>query len=280
MDMDKRGWMMLRVLINRYNPKAGNALLKFLPKEEAQAINSQEIRSTDLTPILQQPQKTLEKIHYSWIKPFLQNFPESLQPAIVATLTTEQIAGLRISSPITLSEMAKTFLTQQLYQSLKIGEHCPIEYLPETELSPLLHLTKSQLVDLIDFLGLYDLAAEVRRIVNRDHLKNIYNCLTPKQLHYLKKCLHKKEQLITPKLGIDPTQQDCTKLKQIVHRRGLLRLGKALSGQHLDLIWNIAHTLDMGRGNILLKEYQSKEVPKVTEILKQQVLNIIDFLKL
>jgi hypothetical protein len=278
MRMEKRGWMMLRVLINRYNPKAGNALLKFLPKDEAQAVTQHEIRSTDLAPILQE-QKTLEKIHYSWIQPLLQQFPGSLQPALVATLSTEQIAGMKISSPIVISQMAKTFLSHQLYQSLKIGEHFPIAYLPETELSPLVQWTKSQLVNLIDFLGLHDLASEVRRIVNRNHLKNIYNCFTPKQLHYLKMCLHQKERLVTPKLGIDPTQEDCSKLKQIVHRRGLLRLGKALCGQHPDLVWHIAHILDLGRGNILLKEYQPKELPKVTEILKQQVLNLMSFLK-
>ena len=35
---------MLRVLINRYNPKAGNALLKFLPQEQQAAI-SKSMRS-------------------------------------------------------------------------------------------------------------------------------------------------------------------------------------------------------------------------------------------
>lgn len=80
---------MLRVLINRYNPKAGNALIKFLPEEEARAVINQNIRSTDLAPILQQPQKSLASMHYSWIQPIFQKFPESLKPTIVAALTDE-----------------------------------------------------------------------------------------------------------------------------------------------------------------------------------------------
>lgn len=276
--MDKRGRMMLRVLINRYNPKAGNALLKFLPEKEAKAVMDQDIRSNDLGPILQQPQRSLSKIHYSWIQPVLQKFPESLQPVIMAALTAEQIAGLNIPSPTPISDVAKAFILTQLYQQLNISEHWPIEYLPETDLSPLSKWKKAQLVDLCDFLGLYDLASEVRHIVNRNYLKNIYTCLTPKQLHYLKACLHQKEQLVSPKLGIDPTKQDCSRLKQIIHRRGLLRLGKAFCGQHPDFVWHIAHVLDMGRGNLLLKEYQPQELPKVTKILKQQVLHVMNFL--
>lgn len=271
---------MLRVLINRYNPKAGNGLLKFLPQEEAQAIMNQDIRSTDLAPILQGPQKPLEKIHYSWIQPVLQKFPEPLHPAVMAALTAEQMAGLKIPSPMVISNFAKTFILNQLYHYLNISEHYPVEYLPETELVPLAKKwNKSQLVNLADFLGLYDLASEVRHIVNRNYLKNIYTCLTPKQFYYLKVCLHQKEQLVSPKLGIHPNKQDCPKLKQIIHRRGLLRLGKALCGQHPDLVWHIAHILDIGRGNILLREYQPKELPKVTQILKQQVLSLMNFLE-
>jgi hypothetical protein len=277
--MDKRGWMMLRVLINRYNPDMGNALLKFLPEEGLQKISTLDIHSSDLTPILQQPQKSLASIHYSWIQPLLKKFPDSLHPVVMGTLTAEQIGGLQASTSATVSDLARTFIRNQLYHLLKIGDHFPLEYLPETELSPLTNWTKQQLVQLIDFLGLYDLASEVRHIVNRNYLKNIYSCLTPKQFHFLKACLHQKEQITSPKLGIDPTKQDCDKLKQVVHRRGLLRLGRALCGQHPDLIWYLAHKLDMGRGTVLLKEYQEKALPKITPILKQQVLNLMNFLK-
>lgn len=277
--MNKRGWMMLRVLINRYNPRAGNALLKFLPKDELQAVKAQDIHSTDLTPLLQQPQKSMAKIHYSWIQPLLSAFPEKLHPVAVAALTPEQIAGLRPATTTPISNFARTFILNRFYELLKISEHFPVEYLPESPLSPLAKWKKAQLVNLIDFLGLYDLASEVRHIVNRNHLKNIYSCLTPKQLQYLKSCLHQKEQLVSPKLGIDPSKQDCDKLKQIVHRRGLVRLGKSLCGQHSDLVWHISHILDMGRGNILLREYQPQALPKITSILIQQVLNVINFIK-
>lgn len=270
---------MLRVLINRYNPAEGNALLKFLPKDQQEAIASVDVRSADLRPILEHPQNSIATIHYSWIKPFVDKFPDRLQAALMAALTAEQVAGMKTTLEISLSKLAKPFLVNKLCQQLKINEHIPLEYLPENEFSPLSKWSKQQLTDLIDFLGLYDLASEVRHIVNRDHLKNIYTCLTPKQFHYLKVCLQQKEQITSPKLGIDPSKQDCPKLKQAIHRRGLSRLGKALCGQHTDFVWYIAHVLDVGRGTILLKEYQPAALPKITAILKQQVLNLMNFLK-
>lgn len=277
--MEKRSSMMLRVFINRYHPKAGNSLLKFLPENDAKAVMSQNISSTNLKPILQQSSKAIAEIHYSWLQPAIKKFPESLQPAVIAALTPKQIAGFKNTSRIELSDIGREFILNQLYQKLGLGDHLPLDYLPTTEFTPMTGWTRGQFTELADFLGLHDLASEVRGIVNRNYLKNIYSCLTPKQLKYLKYCLTQREQLVSPKLGIDPTKEDCLKLKQMIHRRGLLRLGKALCGQHPDLIWHIAHILDMGRGNVLLREFQPKELTKVTTILKQQVLNLMNFLK-
>lgn len=277
--MDRRGWMILRVLINRYNPKAGNALLKHLPEEEKQEVLAQSIESTDLIPLLIQPKKALTQMHYSWIRPLLNHFSEHFYPAVAAALNPAHIRGLKLGPPIEISEPVKNFILHHLYQFSKAHEHLPIEYLPESEFSPLADWSKAKLVHLIDFLGLYDLASDVRHIVNRNYLKNIYTCLTPKQFHYLKVCLHQKERIISPKLGIDPSKQDCVKLKQVIHKRGLIRLGRALCGQHPDLIWHIAHRLDTGRGKILLKDYRSEALPKITPVLRQQVLNVMNFLK-
>lgn len=277
--MDKRGLMILRVLINRYNSKAGHALLKYLPEEEKEEILAQTIESTDLTPLLSEPKYALRQLHYSWIQSLLQHFPEHLHPVVVSALTREQMRGLKVVSPLEISEPVRNFMLYHLYQLTDIQEHLPLEYLPESEFSPLAGWTKAKLVHLIDFLGLYDLASEVRHIVNRNYLKNIYTCLTPKQFHYLKVCLHQKEKIISPKLGIDPSKHDCAKLKQVIHKRGLIRLGRALCGQHPDLVWHIAHRLDTGRGKILLKDYCTEAIPKVTPVLRQQVLNVMNFLK-
>lgn len=277
--MNARGWIMFKVLVNKYHPKEINAFNKFLSQNELEFLDKLDVQSSDLKPVVQHPETSLAKIHYSWIQPLLEKFPEPLRPLLVATLTPEQITGMRITKETATSSPVKYFLLNHLHHLLKINERTPFEYLPETEFSPLVVATKNQLVNLIDFLGIHDLAAEIKHIVNRNTLTNIYSCLTQKQLFYLKICLQQKQQIISPKLGIDPSKQDCDALKQTLHRRGLLRLAKALCGQHGDFVWYLAHILDKGRGNILLKEYQPQPIPKITPILKQQVLYLLNFLK-
>lgn len=275
--MNNKSWMMLRVMINRYHPQESEEFLKFLEPQESKMLQSQQVTATDLSPILES-QKMIERFHYSWIKPVINKHPD-LQSTLVSALTDEQIAGLKPLSFFPLSRPVKTFMLKRLADLLKIDEHIALDYLPQTNLSLLGKWKKRQIVQLIDFLGLYDLASEVRRIVNRQHLRSIYACLTAQQLRYLKVCLHQREQLTSPKLEIDPFKLDCAVLKKVLHRRGLKRLGQALCGQPPDLVWWMAHILDQGRGVLLLKEYQLQALPKVTAILKQQVIHLINFLK-
>jgi hypothetical protein len=278
--MEDRTLMMLRVFANRYNPLAGDALLKFLPKETMQAVLEQNIKSNDLTPLLEQPRALLKNLHHTWIKPILDQMPERLHPLIISALNPDQIAGLQASQPpLNLSPPVKNFFLNYIFNALNTEDHLPIEYLPLTELTPLSTWTKGQLVNLADFLGLHDLASEVRRIVNKDYLRNIYSCLTPHQYNYLNICLHQRERIVAPRLGIDPSVKDCTKLKQTVHKRGLMRLGRSLCGEHADLVWYISHILDRGRGKILLSTHQPEVEPNITALLKIQVTNVMNFLK-
>lgn len=279
--MDARSWMMLKVLVNRYNPKAGNTLLKFLPQEEAQLLAQHEISSSDIDPILFQPQRTLGRLHYSWLQPLIENhIPEQLKPIAIAALKPEQASYLRGDAPpASISEPVRTFFIDHMYNMLKLKEHLPLEYLPETEFYPLASWSKKKLVTLIDFLGLHDLAYEVKSIVNKKYLENIYSCLSQKQLAYLKLCLQQKEKLKPKKLGINLAERNCAKLKGILHHRGILRFSYALAGQHRDLVWYIAHTLDSGRGKIVLKLYKEQPIPNVTSVIKTQVTHLMNFLK-
>ena len=58
----------MRVLINRFHPKGQDALMKLLPMDEKRNLLQQEIHSRNLSPLLNQDQENLERIHYSWFK--------------------------------------------------------------------------------------------------------------------------------------------------------------------------------------------------------------------
>lgn len=279
--VDPKEWMMLRVLINRYNPRMGEALLRLLPEDEARAILSQNIRSQDIAPLLYQPQRLIEHMHYSWLKPVIfEQFPDDLRPNLLGALSPQQAIDIQpdLTPPI-LSEPVKAFFIKQLYDKLDVKHLTPLEYLPETELSQLAQWNKQGLSALADFLGLHDLTHEIRRIVSKPLLQNIYQCLNPKELSYLKICLHQKDKIVSPKLGIDFSKQNCEALRKQLHKRGLMRLGRALSGQHPDLVWYIAHRLDVGRGTLMTRSYRQEAVQEIVIPLKSQVVNLIHFLK-
>jgi len=271
---------MLKVLINQFNPKAGFALLKFLPQDDVKELQELTVEAADLNPILHHPKAYLGRLHYTWLKHALEKIPQETFPFIYSILSTEQRQGIQPAARIIpLSEPVKNYFINELYSQCEDTAHLPIEYLPKNELSPLLGYNKDKLVQLGSFLGLYDLANEVRTIVNKTHLKNFYSCLTPKQFAFLKTCLQKKEIISVPKLSIDPSKQDCHRLKQILQHRGLLRLGKAISGMHPDFAWYVAHQLDMARGKIVMTSYAPQSEGKLTHYLKSQVVNLMNYLK-
>lgn len=273
--MDRLNQMMLRVLINRYHSGSLKELSDYLPPSEKNAVLSQKIESQDPFPLLNK-ESLLRKIHPSWIKPLVEHLPPPVR-ALFFSFSTEQKEEFSLSH-FGLSSPVQTFLFHQFSHLLKLDQHLPLEYLPQNELFVLIEGSKEKRLQLVNFLGLHDLASEVRHIVNRQYLNNIYSCLTPQEMTYLKNCLHQKEKIAAPKLGIDPTKQDCPQLKKVLHRRGLIRLGKALSDEHPDFVWHLAHRFDKSRGEFLLREASLPTPSKMTTLLKQQVIHLIHFL--
>jgi len=279
--MNRRESRILNVLLNRYDTEERNQLVNFLEPEAKKELTVEEFHFSEVAPLLFQHQHTLERLHYSWLKTTLGHFSEGVVPLFINSLLPSQIKGLKLRNipTIRLSQSVKNFIRTQIFKHLKIEDLLPVEFLPPSDFSVFLSMEKNEIVEVVDFLGLHDLAGEVRKIVNPIHLKNIYTSLAPKQFHYLKICMNLKDKLISPPLGIDASVNDSQALKKAVHKRGLVRLGKALSGEHKDLVWYIAHILDTGRGKILLSQYQREETPVITPFLQQQTLNVINFLK-
>lgn len=283
--MQMKSWVMLRVLLNKYHQKASDTLLKILPEEDAKGVISLNAYSNRPEIVLTQPEELIQNIHYSWLVDALKAIPKTIQEPILAALPSSNAAKLRQLLNLTtlpqreiLSSPAKTFLINTLYNHVKDHNVLPLEYLPQTELSVLVKLTKNQLVELIDFLAIYDLAESVRNIIDKDRIKKIYQHLSPSKIQFLRACLQQKERLSAASLKLEQWDGDWGKLEKILHGRGLIRLGNALCGQHPDFVWHLTHMLDIGRGTRLQANYSAKAIPQITPILAQQVLNLVNII--
>lgn len=283
--MSVKSQIMLRVLINRFHPNIKESMMKCLPEEEVKGALALNITSTDVSSLLNASQERLQQIHYSWLKQPIQKVPPFLQGAVLSVLPESQSVNLKKWFPFetlksdNISPSVRLYLLKTLLTHLDDKDVLPLSYVTSTPLTSLAQWDKAHLVELIDFLGVYDLAAEVRNIIDKDRLKKLSPCLSPKKKQFLHMCLHQPERLAPARLDLGDWDGDCKKLNSQLHHRGIARLGKALCGQSPDFVWHLAHKLDIGRGAILQGYYKTAAIPGITSVLAQQVINLMGFLQ-
>ena len=176
-----------------------------------------------------------------------------------------------------IPKIGKAYLRQILLNSLLGAKNTliPESCLPATPLKALSALSKTELIRLIDLLSLHDLAAELRQIVETKILKKIYSLLSEEERKFLKGAMAHKDHFVLMKMGLDRWDGSEETFRTLLHRRGLARLGAALSGQDPNLIWHICHRLDIGRGNALFKYCKKEPIHGVSDVIVRQVETLL-----
>lgn len=274
--------MVLKAFLSRCPPEKSRALERFLPEGERLLLEKLPPFAEEVTPEKFANGSMLEKVHWSWFLPTLKTYPDLEQKLFLSSVSPYAAKNLSLALKISsynqeMTEVARSFLRQILLHSL-IGPNdrlLPVNYLPPSPLTPLLHLSKKELIRLIDSLSIYDLAEELRQIVETKILKKIYSFLSEEERKLLKSAAAHKEHLVLARMGLfawDGTEES---FRTLLHRRGLARLGAALSGQDPDFIWYICHQLDIGRGNALFKLCAKEATHGVSDAIIRQILELI-----
>ncbi len=275
--------MMLRVLINRYHG-GSHPDLSALPEDETKGISEAPVDSDDADIAIRQPWEFLLSIHYSWLYPPLDKIPDTLLPHIVASLPEGQkdkIAGhYRLDKlPQGLPDPVKHLLLDRLYSYLEIKVKTPLAFVPKQPLQDILELSKERIVDLVDCLGVYDVAKELKQIVDRNQLGKIVEALNPLQQGYLKLVIHKQQRWSSVKLGLDQWGGNKQKLQKALHLRGIMRLGKALKGQHPDFVKHFYLKLDTGRAKQIQNYFDQEETGSAIRGLVMDVKEGISYIR-
>jgi len=282
--MEAKGWMMLHTLINRYHQGAKEGFIQALPEKESQGMEAYAVSSDDISPAAASDDFCFGKTHYSWLLPALKSFPGALQPTALRALPDQQAQGLGELMGLSPAAEApsppiRQFLLHLLSVHYQDPDFLPPSLLPESDFSSLTVLSKGELVTLIDLLGIHDLAEELRPVVDKAKIKQVFLCLSPRRQSYLKRCLRRQDRLERANLYLDRWHGERRKLNKNLHRLGITRLGKALSGQPKVLIHYLSRVLDTGRGALLIKAYSEAPVPKLQSYLLQQVTAALTFMK-
>ncbi|MBI3211647.1 MAG: hypothetical protein HYZ47_03055 [Simkania negevensis] len=284
--MNQTSWIAFHTLLQQSPPEKKELLYHFLSAEEKEQLERAPPAAKDPFQNPLSPSERLERIHYSWLIPFIE--PLSEQDKLLILSAPKPVQGDKLrevfkikDSLLSLSALGKNFLQNMLYHWVvgKEKDVLPVEFLPDSPLSPLLDLSKESLQMLIDFLGLHDLSIELKHLIKAELLKKIQKHLSKKERDYLKTLLKHKEPLFFAKLNVEEWDGDFEKLKIALHHRGLNRLSKALFDISPALFWHISHRLDSGRAKILVKFHTKIPDKKTHEILIQQILNIIPLIR-
>jgi len=270
----------ISALIGHFDPERRAAILRHLPSEDGEAISelappTPAARQSYLTSI----EERIERIHYSWLAKAIGEQPALFWGHFIAALPASSQKGvahlLNVSELPPLPPITKRLLLEQLYTSMHEGDLMPPEMLGDL---PLLTLTKRQLVEVIGLLGLFDIAAALRRVLEREKKEQVRLLLSDRENRYLDRCLTQQDPWPAPSLRLERWSGSERDLARLLQQFGLKRLGAALSRSPASLLWHLSHRLDTQRGHRLEEEASSEVEIGVHRALGHQVEDAVDFL--
>lgn len=282
--MVDRAQLTLKVLISRFHKEDESLFLNALPDEEKDSVQKLDIEGNTLEGLNLEGEKVVSSIHYSWVLPVikklskqekewaLSSLPPAYSKALEALIQEDQL-NLKNLTPI-----GRKFLINFLLKELQPKEILPVAYLKPTPMLILLKLDKNSLLELIDFLGLYDLAEKIRSVVDKKKLSSIYRALSAKEQKFLSYSLRSGDKTFFTDLDLSKWDGNGPKLKSLLHKKGLLRLAKAISEESPDFLWHLFHRLDTGRAAFLEKNLLPKPNEMVQAKLKDQILHILNII--
>jgi hypothetical protein len=272
--MDQASWTVCQALLQNCPSEKKRFLVRFLPKN--QRIAAETATLLELKDIPAAPEKELDKVHYTWLTPFLRMLPENEIRLYLSALTEDQSKELQkallfSNHLVALAPVAKEYLQKNLWKKIGGSSQLPLACLLHTPLNALLRLSGAELQKLSFLLGLHDLAHEMRQIIETAKLKKIQAALSKEEQLFLKMLIQKKEQVVFKQLALAKWDGNEELLRKIVLGRGTNRLAKGLYGHDASLIWHIAHRIDMETGSMLIKLSTALELPRAHEVLIEQI---------
>ncbi len=269
-----------RAFLDTLPPKEKNALLNFLSKDALDDLQRAPLMSRDLTKGIPSKEEELSNIHATWIAPLMRTLPKGEIGLFLSALSQESVKELQslllftnhIPSP---SALGRVFLRKTLMEMVSKEERCPPDCLPAHPLNQLLSLSMKDVLSFIDLLSMHDLAVEVRTIIGAAKLKAIYEVLTKPQYTLLQTITHAKEPVVFRHPLLKNWSGDPTILQVQLRERGLNRLAKALVDLHPDLLWHLAHHLDVQHGEKLISFCTPLDTPRISELLIKQATSLL-----
>lgn len=273
------GFAGLRMALNRTSHAHKEALLSFLTPTALHKYHSlptphsETFKDFSLSELI-------DKIDPSWFEEglglfshddqifYLSAFPEKARSELLKRL------GLDTKTYVMQKGFAD-FALRSFFDTAFGGINCytPLSLLGSDKFLVLTTASKGQLMLLCRYLGLYDLIYELKRVLRGAILKNLEKALTNDELSFLS--LIQKERSVAHfmDIGLNHWDGNVEVLLDVLLKRGINRLAKALYTSSDALVWYITHTLDKNTAFTLSELRCDLKNPQMVEGLREQVFN-------
>ncbi len=282
--------LLLRSLIGRYEAVRQGArfgeLKAAFTKEESDRLSLAPAVEIDSQSLSLGVGSLLEAIHSSWVSllvaaesPPLQGvICGALPPRLRRCLTEKGVASDGIEEVVPSGEVSRALLGR-LYRRLGVEGIIPQPLLPPSPLNELLTLDQPLLVRVIGVLGLYEIAALLRRQILPAVHKSVLRLLTEGEISQLKGSLQQQDILPPPKIDLIQWTSSRRRFYHLLQLRGLMRFRYCLTTAHPSLVWHLAHRLDVARGRTLFGAPQREVTLELERRLVEQLLGVVHQLK-
>lgn len=278
--MSQKSSLFFKSLLSRFAKEKTAAALSLLPASEQKEVVALLPSSHEFATSFS-PERWLGNVHYSWFYEQLTPLSEKKRGIYFGVLSQEQQKGLQEMIKGILPRKVPSFLHPFFLAKLKSGilqkeDVIALEQLPVSPMNTLLYLPKRNLVRLIDFLGIYDLAVDLRTVLDTTLLAKIHEALTKEELHFLQFCSKRPIKWMPPKLHLEGWDGNKESLHLLLHKRGLVRLAKSVFNEDPSFKWHLIHRLDTGRGKALSTLMTHKHDPALIGYFQGQVLHLLN----
>lgn len=279
-------WAVCAALLEQVPYDQRESLLDLLSPEERALAAAQIPANIDIQESFPDYAEQLASIHPSWIAPLLRQFTERDIRLFLAVLEENQAESIRriirLNNHVpVLKSLGIEFCQKWLLQSLTqdSGDVLPVHCLPPSPLNALLQSNHQELTHIAEHLGLYDVAFDLRRIIDTAKIKKIYACFTQEEVNQLRKLIHSRDPVSFKSLGLQDWDGNTSSFKKTVLQRGINRLAKAFYPEHPSLKWHIVHRLDEDQGTLFVQLCTPLNIPNAVSALREQVLEALDITK-
>ncbi len=284
--MDNTQWYVCHAFIDKKAEETKKTLLSFLPPEKQKEFSSISPCTFDLTLGFNQVRQLLQWSHYSWFAPILRTLPENEISIFLSAFPEEKAKQLSecllFSSPLSpLSPISKAFIQKEIIKALleKIPNLPPIESLLPSSLNKLLELSSYQLSLLIDFLGLYDLAIEMRLVIDTIKIKKIQSVLSKEKIVFLSLISSRQEPPLFKRSELNLWNEKTEDLLNLLHKKGMNRLAKVLHPEDPNFVYYINLRMSTDQVAIFSPLHKKSEHAKTYKILAGQIMDVLTFFK-